>query len=308
MAETKKLTCPNCGRELDIPAELDEFSCLYCGHRSQVAVVRAIRESDGLSYDAVRAELSEALPKMVTNYKDYYQKLDKKSFPAAFETYEKDNGETLDRLDVCARLHPQGMDAAMREICADMMDTLEKYMQADKRWAKKMKRSELIFEIKVVLAIFLTPLVRKRKLESSEAFRTQLNQQWMERLPKEKWTPGDYEVMMSGFKRRKFCFITTATCAAEGKPDDCAELTAFRAFRDGWLTEHGGEALIERYYEVAPSIVTCIDYCDDARKCYRELRERWLEPCYLALSEERYADCREMYVDMVQTLEKRYLQ
>ena len=28
--------------------------------------------------------------------------------------------------------------------------------------------------------------------------------------------------LAGGFKKFRFCFITTATCAAEGKPDDCA--------------------------------------------------------------------------------------
>ena len=114
----------------------------------------------------------------------------------------------------------------------------------------------------------------------------------MRRWPKERWTPGDYDTLVGGFKKRKFCFITTATCQNEGKPDDCAELTAFRAFRDGWLTEHDGAALIERYYDVAPGIVACLDLCGDADEGYAEVRRRWLAPCYEALREGRYADCR----------------
>ena len=66
--------------------------------------------------------------------------------------------------------------------------------------------------------------------------------------------------------------------------------------------------MIEKYYEIAPAIVTCIDLCDDGKARYAEVRERWLTPCYEALREERYADCRDTYVDMVQTLENRYLQ
>ena len=55
-----------------------------------------------------------------------------------------------------------------------------------------------------------------------EPLRTQLQTQWLARWPKQLWRPGDYDTLAGGFKKFRFCFITTATCAAEGKPDDCA--------------------------------------------------------------------------------------
>ena len=73
------------------------------------------------------------------------------------------------------------------------------------------------------------------------------------------------------------------------------------------LREHGGAALIEEYCEKAPAIVNCINLCDVPEERYAELRSRWLEPCYRALQEERFEDCRDSYVDMVRTLERRYL-
>lgn len=308
MAETIHLTCPECGNTLEVPAALEEFSCMYCGKRARTATVKAMNESAGSAYEEIRAELREKLPEAVIKYPDYHRKITKKEFFPAFEAYEKENTPLLEQLDVCARLCPGQTDKCMRQIAEDLLDELEAYMQKDPRWNKKNGRSNLMFEVKVVLAIFMTPLVRKLKLASAEAFRTALHEGWLKRWPKEPWTPGDYDVLAGGFKKRKFCFITTATCRNEGKPDDCAELTAFRAFRDGWLTEHGGEALIEKYYEIAPAIVTCIDLCDDGKARYAEVRERWLTPCYEALREERYADCRDTYVDMVRTLESRYLQ
>ncbi len=307
MAEYIIGSCPHCGKELQIPAELEEFSCLYCGERTRTEVMLALQETKDDRYAQEREYLRERLPLTVTRYPDYYKKITKKEFFRAFETYETENQKTLDHLDVCARLHPQGAKECVQEVCKELMDALDAHMMGLRKWEKKSKRDEILFETRVVLAIFLTPLVRKRKLETAELFREELNKQWLERWPKHKWTPGDYEVLAEGFRRRKLCFITTATCQFDGKPDDCEELVMFRAFRDGWLSENGGKVDIAAYYEIAPTIVTCIDYCDDAAAQYAQIREKWLNPCVLALRENRNEDCRAIYTDMVKTLSKTYL-
>ena len=47
MAETIHLTCPECGNTLEVPAALEEFSCMYCGKRARTATVKAMNESAG---------------------------------------------------------------------------------------------------------------------------------------------------------------------------------------------------------------------------------------------------------------------
>lgn len=303
MPESIKGLCPGCGKPLEIPAELTEFSCLYCGRRYPIGVLR--KESHNAEqYPALREALRAELPLMVTPYSDYFQKITRKDFFPAFERYENENSERLERLQACVDAHPEGAEAGVREICADLIAELDRdFSQKPQR-----KKEKAQFETRVVLAVFLTPLIRKRGLDCAEGFCTQLHSQWLARYPKQPWTPGDYEVLVNGFRRRKWCFITTATCRYEGKPDDCAELTAFRAFRDGWLMAHGGEALIAEYYEKAPGIVACIELCDCPQERYEEIQSRWLTPCYQALTQQRYADCRDCYIDMVRSLEQRYAQ
>ncbi|MBO2526952.1 MAG: hypothetical protein CW335_02045 [Clostridiales bacterium] len=59
MAELIKGNCPNCGKPLEIPAELEEFSCLYCGERSKTADLRVkkpvVEGELGASAGAARA-------------------------------------------------------------------------------------------------------------------------------------------------------------------------------------------------------------------------------------------------------------
>ena len=163
---------------------------------------------------------------------------------------------------------------------------------------------------KIVLAIFFVPMVRKQQLPISEEFVTILQKQWVERYPKSPFYLGDYESISGGF-RKKFlglCFITTAVCQELGKPDDCEELTAFRAFRDGYLrSQPDGEALIREYYNIAPGIVTCINTCSDRHASYARIREEFLAPCYQDLLAGRNESCKARYVRMVRDLEREYL-
>ena len=89
----------------------------------------------------------------------------------------------------------------------------------------------------MVIAIFLVPAIRKLALPTSEDFCDVLQKEWVRRYPKTPFYLGSYEEISTGFRKKilGLCFITTAVCEEEGKPDDCEELTAFRAFRDGYL-------------------------------------------------------------------------
>lgn len=302
---SEQLTCPHCGKQLEIPSGLEEFSCLYCGKRTVTAqVLHPVTDAD---YETELRYLAERLPKTVTDYPDAFRSITRADFESSFERYERENAEILTHIDRCAAACPQGREAAIGAICEAFLDALDEHMRRDRRWTRKAQRTQVIFEVKSVLAIFLTPLARKRKAATAELFRTELNRRWLTRYPKESWTPGDYETMVEGFRRKRFCYITTATCRHEGKPDDCAELTAFRAFRDGWLSDCAdGAELIERYYAEAPGIVACIDCCDAPDERYAEIRTRWLGPCYRDLQAGRQEECRARYTDMVDTLRRRY--
>lgn len=255
---------------------------------------------------AGRRGAARAAAGCITRYPDLHLRIGKKDFFPTFAQYEQDNAPLLQELDACCAGYPGGAEALAGHAAAVMLDGLATHMEKDPRWGKR-TRDNVFFDTKVALAIFFTPLLRKLQLELAEPLRTQLQTQWLARWPKQLWRPGDYDTLAGGFKKFRFCFITTATCAAEGKPDDCAELTAFRAFRDGWLRQRpDGPERIAEYYAVAPSIVAGVEYCDDAPARYAEIRARWLGPCYAALQRGEMERCYDTYRDMVQTLQERY--
>ena len=104
------------------------------------------------------------------------------------------------------------------------------------------------------------------------------------------------------------CFITSAVCNSLNKPDDCYELTAFRSFRDRWLSQQpDGKDMIEEYYRIAPKIVEQIDLRTDHAQIYRSIWENHLQPCLSAIEAEEYERCKHLYSAMVRTLDQTYL-
>lgn len=303
MAEKmRELRCPDCGKKLEVPAELEEFSCLYCGRRIRRAEVKRPAAADGGAADYEYAR--EHLAACVLGQRALRGKFSQADYEPAFLQYEKEHGEVFRCLDAACRADQVQASARIDELAEALLEALE----AD--WAASRHRSSAAEDDKFVIALFLIPMVRRCGGESGEVFARRLHAVWMERYPRNPFALGDYETILGGFRKKYLglCFITTAVCRREGKPDDCAELTAFRRFRDGYLrTCPDGPALIREYYELAPAIVTLIDVCGDPERDYGEIRDRWLTACYRDLEAGRPADCKRRYQEMVRTLERRWL-
>lgn len=299
-------SCPQCGKELQIPSDLPTFSCMYCGARLRPdELIRPEISSEDCTQalEYVKEHLMEGL----TNFTGFEKKITKKDYPTAFAQYELGVCETYEQLDLACNACPAQRSDLLSKTAASFIDGAEALAGAVSD--KKAKQERALFDYKMIVALFLVPAIRHRNLSISEDYADTLHKAWMKRHPDNPFRPGTYEEIIGGFRKGVLCFITTAVCEAEGKPDDCAELTAFRAFRDGYLRDcPDGEALIGEYYDIAPAIVNAIDYCDDAQAVYKELREGYLSRCYQDLLAGRNEDCKNVYTQMVQTMKQRYLQ
>lgn len=316
MSEKSYLTgnCPKCGAELQIPAELQEFSCMYCGARLNRDALAA-QPAETPQCDAAEAEAawrtaSGKLAGCIRNYPGYNRKILRDEFENAFAEYEAGTRPVFEELNAAVCAMEAGRAELLEQSAEKMLDDLEAAWQTDPKWKGKSSRGVIRDDDKIILAIFFVPALRKQKLPISEELSSRIQEKWMQRHPDSPFYLGDYESISGGF-RKKFlglCFITTAVCEAAGLPDDCAELTAFRAFRDGYLRAcPDGEALIDEYYSIAPGIVSCINVCENRAEKYAAIREKWLEPCYQDLLAGRQASCKARYVEMVRSLEREYL-
>ena len=294
----KTVVCPECGAKLQIPQQLTEYSCMYCGARLSDSVPQPLDEASAEELEAVYA----ALISCVTGYPDYNQKITRDLYAPSFDTYRAGCAPVFERLNAAACTDEQIAAAADR-----LLDDLATAWDGEK---SKTARQRRMTDDKIIVAIFLVPMVRTMELPVSEPFCKALQEKWCERYPKDPFYLGTYDAIAGGF-RKKFlglCFITTAVCQSRGLPDDCAELTAFRAFRDGYLrTCPDGAALIDEYYNIAPGIVACIDICGDRSARYDAIRADYLDPCYRDLQAGKLEDCKNRYVRMVRALEKEYL-
>ena len=293
-------TCPHCGNTLQIPENLLEFSCLYCGKRMQ---------RNELVPPRVKAETEDALAYVhsrilacVEDEEALRDGIRKSAYERVFAEYEAKHRETFCQMDDACRAEPERQTEILTQCVCDFLSQLEN------RWAagKKMQAEN----DKVVVALYMVPAIRHLKLSCSEQFCSLLHAEWMKRYPKNPFYVGDYETLVGGFRKKYLglCFITTAVCEQEGKPDDCEELTAFRNFRDGYLQScPDGPALIKAYYEIASAVVTMIGVCEHAETAYGEIRSRWLDACYRDLQQGNPEACKARYIDMVRTMEAKYL-
>jgi hypothetical protein len=100
------------------------------------------------------------------------------------------------------------------------------------------------------------------------------------------------------------CFLTTACITARGLAEDCPELTTLRAFRDGWMRAlPNGDALIERYYEVAPKIVQWIEAQADATAILDGIYHRVVRPTVALIEAGETRAALELYGSAVERLQ-----
>ncbi len=298
--------CPNCGKTLEIPADLTHFSCMYCG--AKLALDELVVELPQGDFDEAMAYVRAHILDSVRDYDLCQKQFTRKAYDDTFHTYQSKIAETFAQLDLACRLRPATRDQVLDQAVTEFLDRLPEVWEADKRWKRKSSHETVMFDVKFAIALYLTPAVLNLELTISEDFVQLLHQKWIARYPNSPYETASYAKISSGFRHHRLCFITTAICRDEGKPDNCAELTAFRAFRDGYLAAcEDGPALIDEYYNIAPAIVTCIDLCDDSAAAYRSLRQTYLLPCYDDLQHGRYQSCKERYIVMVRVLREKYL-
>lgn len=304
--------CPHCGKKLQVPADLERFACMYCAEKmTQSQLLAELPKPVAASAQDIESEFTAfeaAILNSVTDYPESYKKVNKTDFADYSEAYLTACRPAIDHLERCARMDPEHADEWAVKGAESFIRQVDAWLTQHPDWKSKRKRNLLVDNTKFTIALFLIPMLSRVNWQVAKPFARKVRELWLKNHPESPFSLATYQDLLGGFRKRWFCFITTAICEQEGKPDDCAELTAFRHFRDNWLVKQpDGPALVQEYYDTAPFIVMHINYCDDAPARYKELRENYLQPCYTALQEGRLDDCKQTYVTMVRDLQKRYL-
>ena len=331
--------CPQCGGTLSIPEELLKFSCMYCGavlHQEDLVVAQVKKEKNPLEdmlqrlYETGDEKTEDLIDQMLEldkyslkaneiytrlhfnelllNHQGALNHFSRSEYTVYFDKYKLQSRPVLEALDRYAVASEDKGEALMHELAKELFEAVDKKLETDPSLKSRNARSMKKDQYKTILAIYMVPMVQEQKLSTGGRLADILVEEWIRKNPKLKIARASYQDLVSGFKKGKLCFITTAVCESFGKPDDCYELTSFRRFRDEqMLATPEGRALVEEYYDVAPAIVTCIDLSEERKSVYADIWREWLAPCLKDIESGRMADCGKRYGQMVRSLKQKYL-
>lgn len=204
----------------------------------------------------------------------------KSEYRSSLAAYTDENRGIFERMQrFCAR-YPQRTDEALRLACRTLLDAVAADLDAPRKKQGLNERALRLDACKMVIVTYLTPAVLEMGLEIGEPFVRALREEWLSRCPRQSYELVTGEMIAQGFEKKWYqCYITQAVCTYLGRCDDCRELTAFRRFRDTYLSAcPDGPALIDEYYRDAPKIVARIELWGLSGSVYPQLWSRICSP------------------------------
>lgn len=316
--ETFLIKCPYCKEEMQVPVGKESILCMFCGKKIDLTKNEESAEpaagADGSLEDtsADPVKYQENL-QFVLNHagavcKDYTQMVrafKRNSYPGLFERHNSENyafytaikdilnSRALEEPD---RVYRQIADAFIKE----QQETLSQINKKNERFSVQMDKN-------MFMVIYVLPSIKKIRDAKADRLADVICEEWKGALKDGNISPADYDSINEGFKR-KLCYVTTAVCRNLNKGEDCEELRLIKDFRDGYLSStKEGQALIEEYYDIAPTLVKRIDKDPGAQEKYLWLWNTYLAPCVDFIRAGQEESCRETYCSMIEELREEYM-
>lgn len=194
------------------------------------------------------------------------------------------------------------------QIVEELAGVLPEYAYQKAQMLSGHKRQSITMDYNMNMAVYVVPILTYTKDEMCGKVAVRMIELWNEKkINSLVLGLSSYEEIGGGF-RKGLCFITEAVCRQQGKEDDCYELTTLRRYRDRYLMRSGeGQALVAEYYDTAPYLVQILNMQPDAAGIYERLYRRFLSPCIRCIEEKNYEGCKHIYIDMVRSLQKKYI-
>lgn len=254
------------------------------------------------NYRELHERALHGITAVIRDCKDPMKKFKKEIYTGLFDEFHTSQTETYEAIGViyenCEEPHSW---------LTELADHLVSDAKADLDNCKnKSARTRRQMDLNLAVCVYLVPSVLKHQASYSDALAECILDTWNRRLDTSVGR-ATYEEIVSGF-RSKLCYITTAVCENLQKGPDCYELTLLKQFRDEYLEPtEDGHALVEEYYNIAPTIVKRMDREADRDSLYRELYQEYLRPCIEMIEAQEYEACGEKYKEMVLNLKARYI-
>lgn len=296
-------TCPRCHEKIQVPDDREKILCMYCGE--EILVKKALGEEKETDYVAYGEHYNHALQKLQeligTCYKPM-QDFKKNLYEGVFQNFYSSHRSMFEAMEYVYQ-QDGNPDAWIHKMVSCVLEAA----QADLKTLKfKGQKNQRLLDYNFLISVYLIPAVLKYPAEVSEPFADTLIASWNETFDTS-IGKARFDDIDSGF-HRKLCYITTAVCESLGRGEDCYELHVLKKYRDRYLeSTEEGHALVEAYYDIAPTIVKRIDRQEDRDAVYRNLYEEYLLPCIRKIEVQDYEACKVRYQEMVMELKARYI-
>ena len=297
-------TCPRCQEKIQVPDDREKIICMYCGE--EISVPEALgtekKETDpvayGENYNRAMGDLKELIRTCYRPMQDFKKDLYEGVFDAFYSSH-RGMFEAMEYVyqqeEVPEKWLGKLVDCVIEETRADLSE-----------YKFKGQRSQRLLDYNFLVSVYLVPAALKYPARMSEPFADLLISSW-NRAFQTSIGKATYDDIDNGF-HRKLCYITTAICESLGKGADCRELKLLKDYRDHYLdTTPEGHALVEEYYDIAPTIVKRIGKQPAREQIYRQMYEDYLLPCIRQIEARDYQACEDGYRQMVMKLKERFI-
>ena len=312
--ETILIKCPHCKEEMQAPAGRESILCMFCGERIDLTAA-GIKEAENNGPAADNADagkcyenLNFILEHAGAACKEYSAKVKafrKDSYHELFERYKEENYAFYTAVKlVLDYASEESLDGIYHQIAGAFIREQEAALEQVK---KKNEKFTVQMDKNMFMAVYVLPSIKEIRGSRANELAEAICKEWGSSFKDRNIIASDYDSIVQGFKR-KLCYVTTAVCQNLNKGENCEELRLIKEFRDGYLAStQEGAALIEEYYDIAPTLVKRIAKDADAQAKYIWLWNTYLAPCVAFIKAGRQEECKETYCGMMEELRKEYM-
>lgn len=245
--------------------------------------------------------LESLFDEMLGNIK-YFKK---KSYHSLFESLYEGHKELFASI---ARMCEEAKEEDKEGLIEELASVIPEYAYLKMQEVPKRKKEMFSVDYNMAMAVYIIPLLTYSRDPECERIADRMVELWNKKqITSMKLGRSSFEDIAGGF-RKGFCYITTAVCESQNKPDDCYELMMLRHYRDSYLMQtEEGKRIVEEYYEIAPRIVLAIGMQNDSSRIYEGIYRDYLTPCIHFAESGKNEECKKLYMDMVRHLQTKYL-
>ena len=178
------ISCPGCGRAVDIPDGMDACFCTFCG--TKVARPASPAPSAGEASPLDAAALAQELAELMVHRRALAHQFERNTYEPQFRAYQAELSPLVIRLE-SALADRSDRTAALEEVAAAWLDALAQL------WTKGSRKNSPHYEDQHLMAVFTIPALRDLPQPCGEELAKAVQAQWVARWPKTPIGLGSYQ-------------------------------------------------------------------------------------------------------------------